>query len=406
MTVPLLSLNGVSKKFCRNLRRSLWYGVSDIASDLLGRKSEFGLRPDEFLANQDVSFQVEEGESVALIGRNGAGKSTLLKMINGLFPPDTGSIQIRGRVSALIELGAGFNPILSGRENIYINGSVLGMNRKEIDQNLDDIIDFAELEDFIDMPLKSYSSGMRIRLGFAVASQLRPNLMLVDEVLSVGDAAFRAKCNRRISRLLDDGVSFVLVSHNHHTLLATCSRGIVLEHGRMVCDDGIENALSRYDNLPAADSVTQKACGVMDNPDNTGLRIEDVQLLDSDAQMLNRPRTGNRADLSVVVNVVKPLLDVSVTVIIREAGTGTTLISLSSHADNATCRLGPGFHRLSLELSDFPLKPGNYIAKLSVNSGRLHSLDIVEAFYFSVDSGASISDSLFYARRKWHSSPL
>ncbi len=229
---PLVSLHRIKKRFCTSLKRSLWYAVADIASDLVGRDAhELELRKDEFLAVDDVSFDVYAGESVALVGRNGAGKSTTLKMINGLFPPDSGHVIVRGKVAALIELGAGFNPILTGRENIYVNAAVLGMKRREVNKRLEEIVDFAELERFIDMPLKSYSSGMRVRLGFAIASQLKPELLLIDEVLAVGDATFRAKCHRRLSDLRDGGTAFVMVSHSAHTLLATCTRGVVLDKG-------------------------------------------------------------------------------------------------------------------------------------------------------------------------------
>ena len=271
----LVRVEGVSKKFCRSLKKSLWYGVCDIASELnpFGRTRAFansnqslttedtestegntgvnqltdsaeffeghsqaglqmdsekltsirsanescasgeqigsdsesvliseicgkkmadgrdreGLRDGEFWAVQDVSFELRRGECLGLIGHNGAGKTTLLKMLNGLIKPDAGSITMRGRVGALIALGAGFNPILTGRENIYINGSVLGLTKKEIDAKIDEIIDFAEIREFIDMPVQSYSSGMSVRLGFAVAANLEPDILILDEVLAVGD---------------------------------------------------------------------------------------------------------------------------------------------------------------------------------------------------------------------------
>ena len=157
----LIKVDGVSKKFCRSLKKSLWYGLKDIASEAAGRRSgDDRLRPEEFLAVNDVSFEVKRGECLGLIGRNGAGKTTLLKMLNGLIKPDKGRIEMRGRVGALIALGAGFNPILTGRENIYVNGSVLGLTKREIDHKIDKIIDFSEIRDFIDVPVQSYSSGM------------------------------------------------------------------------------------------------------------------------------------------------------------------------------------------------------------------------------------------------------
>ena len=195
----LICVEGVSKKFCRDLKRSLWYGVKDAVSDVFGREGSTDLRRDEFLAVNDVSFEVRRGECLGLVGRNGAGKTTLLKMLNGLIKPDHGRIEMRGRVGALIALGAGFNPILTGRENIYVNGSVLGLSRKEIDRKLEDIINFAEIGDFIDLPVQSYSSGMQVRLGFAVATAMEPDILLLDEVLAVGDDAFRSKCFDRKS---------------------------------------------------------------------------------------------------------------------------------------------------------------------------------------------------------------
>src|SRR5206468_4283587 len=195
----LVHVEHVSRRFCRNLRRSLWYGIQDIARDLnpFGRNSSGGsssLRKDEFWAVNDVSFELRRGECLGLIGRNGAGKTTLLKMLNGLIKPDCGCIEIRGRVGALIALGAGFNPILTGRENIYVNGAVLGLTKREIDEKIEEIIDFAEIREFIDSPVQSYSSGMQVRLGFAMASSLNPDILLLDEVLAVGDMGFQAKC--------------------------------------------------------------------------------------------------------------------------------------------------------------------------------------------------------------------
>ncbi len=183
----LIHVEDVSKKFCRNLRRSLWYGLQDTAADLLGRgESSASLRPEEFWAVDDVSFSLKRGECLGLVGRNGAGKTTLLKMLNGLIKPDKGRIEIRGRVGALIALGAGFNPILTGRENVYVNGAVLGLSKREISERIDEIIDFAEIGDFIEAPVQSYSSGMQVRLGFAVATAMKPDVLLLDEVLAVG----------------------------------------------------------------------------------------------------------------------------------------------------------------------------------------------------------------------------
>ena len=228
----LVRVEGVSKKFCRRLKRSLWYGVQDSIGDLLGLDSSTQeLRREEFWAVNDVSFELRRGECLGLIGRNGAGKTTLLKMLNGLIKPDRGRIEMHGRVCALIALGAGFNPILSGRENIYINGAVLGLSRSEIDRKINDIIDFAEVGDFIDAPVQSYSSGMHVRLGFAVATALEPDVLLLDEVLAVGDANFQAKCYQQIGTLLTRA-AVIFVSHNAYQVTRVCDRAILLRSGR------------------------------------------------------------------------------------------------------------------------------------------------------------------------------
>ena len=229
----LIKDDNVSKKFCRDLKRSLWYWVQDIMSEATARKYDHELREDEFWSVNDVSFELRRGECLGLIGPNGAGKSTLLKILNGLIKPDRGRIELRGRISALIELSAGFNPILTGRENIYGRGAVLGFTSAEIDKKLDAIIDFSELEEFIDTPVVNYSSGMKVRLGFAVASQMEPDVLLLDEVLAVGDVGFRAKCFNSIYKMMENA-AVVLVSHSMPQINRVCSDILVMNHGQPV----------------------------------------------------------------------------------------------------------------------------------------------------------------------------
>ncbi|HEX9600244.1 MAG TPA: ABC transporter ATP-binding protein [Mariniflexile sp.] len=226
----LVKVEGLSKKFCKDLKTGLWYGVKDLISGVRGNTHERQLRPKEFWAVKDVSFELRRGECLGLIGHNGAGKSTLLKILNGLINPDAGKVTIKGRVGALIELGAGFNPILSGRENIYNNGAILGFTKKEIDAKLQTIIDFAELEDFIDMPVQHYSSGMKVRLGFAVAAQMEPDVLIIDEVLAVGDLGFVLKCFKTIDTILPN-TAIVFVSHNMPMVSRICNQIILMEHG-------------------------------------------------------------------------------------------------------------------------------------------------------------------------------
>jgi lipopolysaccharide transport system ATP-binding protein len=290
----LVRVEGVSKKFCRSLKKSLWYGLCDIAGELspLGRRprvagsgllvagngneqesseratsnsphaTPHGLRPDEFYAVRDVSFELRRGECLGLIGHNGAGKTTLLKMLNGLIKPDAGTITMRGRVGALIALGAGFNPILTGRENIYINGSVLGLSKKEIDGKIDEIIDFSEIGEFIDTPVQNYSSGMQVRLGFAVATALDPDILILDEVLAVGDARFQAKCLKRITQMFSR-CCVIFVSHQAHIIQMICSRVLWMRRGETVEEGSPTEILQAYLAASDGDSTKEESGAVL-----------------------------------------------------------------------------------------------------------------------------------------------
>lgn len=306
----LVRVEGVSKKFCLSLKKSLWYGLQDMGRELTGRRrggvdgrrqtvdgrletrdgrletaaeslqstvrspqsNSLGLRPKEFWAVNNVSFELKRGECLGLIGRNGAGKTTLLKMLNGLIKPDAGRIEMRGRVGALIALGAGFNPILTGRENIYVNASVLGLSKKETDAKLDEIIDFAEIGDFIDTPVQNYSSGMTVRLGFAIASTLEPDILLLDEVLAVGDADFRAKCYRRISQLRSRA-AVIFVSHSMEQIAQVCDRSLVLEKGHTLYWGDVSGAVHTYSTMTFGSSGQHH-----DGHLSIDKRIQNVQL--------------------------------------------------------------------------------------------------------------------------------
>lgn len=253
----LVRVENVSKRFCRSLKRSLWYGVQDLGSELGGRRHGGGgglpqssedveLRKDEFWAVKDVSFELRRGECLGLIGRNGAGKTTLLRMLNGLIKPDMGHIEMRGLTGAVIALGAGFNPILSGRENISTSLSILGINKSHRDQKVDEIIAFSELENFIDTPLQAYSSGMQARLGFAVASSIEADIILLDEVLAVGDRDFRTKCYSRLKEVAQR-TAIIIVSHNDSDLKRIASRGLYLERGEVASESAdISSLLDLY----------------------------------------------------------------------------------------------------------------------------------------------------------------
>jgi lipopolysaccharide transport system ATP-binding protein len=231
----VLRVENLSKKFCRTLKRSMFYGTIDIARSMLGIDYQTDqLRPAEFWAVENVSFELRRGETLGLLGQNGCGKTTLLRLINGIFPPDKGRITVKGRIGALIAVGAGFHPHMTGRENIYLNGTILGMTRQEIERKLDDIIDFAEIGTFIDSPVATYSSGMTIRLGFSIAIHCEPDILLVDEILAVGDSKFQRKCLDKIREVRKTGVSIILVSHNSQNIEAMSTHALLLDHGKPI----------------------------------------------------------------------------------------------------------------------------------------------------------------------------
>jgi lipopolysaccharide transport system ATP-binding protein len=253
----LVKVDNVSKRFCRSLKRSLWYGLQDLGSEIGGRRHGGGsglpqssdnvqLRPDEFWAVKDISFELRRGECLGLIGHNGAGKSTLLKLLNGLLKPDHGQIEMRGEVSALIALGAGFNPILTGRENTYINASILGFSKDEIDSKIEDIIAFADIGDFFDTPVQNYSSGMQVRLGFSVAISMKPDILIVDEVLAVGDLSFKRKAQAAIYEIMHNS-AVIFVSHSMVQVGKLCTRGIFMKNGKIsLASNQISNVVDAY----------------------------------------------------------------------------------------------------------------------------------------------------------------
>ena len=248
MSEVAIKVDHLSKKFCRSLKRSLWYGVKDMFAEFVNHKNKKKrhLRKGEFWALSDISFEVKRGEILGIIGPNGAGKTTLLRVLNGLIKPDRGSVLISGRVGALIALGAGFNPVLTGRENIYISAAVLGIPKRDVDKKLEEIISFAEIGEFINAPIRSYSAGMKVRLGFSVAVNMSPHILLVDEVLAVGDMAFKRKAEARIKKMLLSGMTVLFISHNLTQVARLCPKVIHLEKGRIKAYGDSNDIIANY----------------------------------------------------------------------------------------------------------------------------------------------------------------
>lgn len=255
MKIPFaVKAENISKLYRLDSNVELGRTLRDVITDSARRLNPFSKTNSKsrngsnssFQALDNISFEVRPGEIVGIVGRNGAGKSTLLKVISRVTEPTAGRVQIYGRVGSLLEVGTGFHPELSGRENIFLNGSILGMSRAEIERKFDEIVAFSEIEKFVDTPVKRYSSGMYVRLAFAVAAHLEPEVLLIDEVLAVGDAAFQQKCLGRMSEVSREGRTILFVSHNTAALLGLCTRGLLLEEGRLTMDGSIESAVSGY----------------------------------------------------------------------------------------------------------------------------------------------------------------
>ena len=306
MTDAALRLDGVYKKFRKGeLYDSLRDLIPALAARMLRGPSREALAPREFWALQDITFSVPRGEAFGIIGSNGAGKSTILKVLSGIMRPTRGTLHVEGRLSALIEVSAGFHPDLTGRENIYLNGTILGMTRAEIKRRFDAIVAFSELEEFLDTPVKRYSSGMFARLGFAVAAHVEPDILIVDEVLSVGDYLFQQKCFQRMNEVMSGGATVVFVSHNLRAVSLLCERSLLLERGRVVTmgpsHEVIKAYLTRGHGARATEdrdiSITEVSLG----PERTRVEFQADEVLE--ITIAAAARTPHE-DISVVVQIV------------------------------------------------------------------------------------------------------
>ncbi len=351
-----------------------------------------------FWALRDVSFTVERGSSVGLIGTNGAGKSTTLKLISRIIQPSSGTIAVRGRVTALLELGAGFHPELSGRDNIYLNGAVMGLTRKEVDDKFDRIVEFAELEDFVDVPLKDYSSGMQARLGFSTAIHFDPEIVLLDEVLSVGDQAFQQKCVDRIRRLRRKKVTMLFVSHSIETVMSTCNKAIWLDHGRLrMAGDAVSvcNAYHEYSLIKAAEAQAQDATddadvtqnGHLDENPIDGLnqegrlgsgeaRITKVEFLDAAGRPGRLTRTHAKLTVRLHYHARRRLEHMLFGIAFFHVQTGARLAGPNNVFGNYVIDEIDGDGYVDYTIHDLPFLPGDYEVDVAIyNESDTHRYD-------------------------------
>ncbi len=319
-------------------------------------------------ALKNVSFDLERGQCLALIGSNGAGKTTILKLLARITRPTSGSIHVKGRLAALIELGAGFHPDLTGRENIYLNGTILGLSREYVRRHFDEIVAFSELEPFIDTPIKRYSSGMAVRLGFSVAASIEPDILLVDEVLAVGDASFREKCLKRIQALLKRGTSIVFVSHNLYMVQAICRQAIYVEKGQVKHAGDTLSVIDRYEQVLHAARTEKLAKGDAGTngggipADITNVRVEGGSSAASGVLDSQEP-----AEIRIQYAAYATLPPVNVAVFIIRSD-GVTCAMMRSKLDRFSVELDRGCGEIVLSLDRLQLATGTYFAEVELTN--------------------------------------
>lgn len=360
----LIEIEHLSKKYCRDLKSSMLYGLQDLALDLVdldGKHAE--LRKNEFWALQDISLCLKRGEVLGVLGANGAGKSTLLKLISGIFYPDCGSVRTRGKIGEMIEVGAGFHPMLTGRENIYVKGAILGLGRKQIETIFDEIVDFAELGEFIDTPVKYYSSGMHMRLGFAIIAHSGTDILLIDEVLSVGDVSFRAKCFNKINELISD-TGVVFVSHNMADVARISTSVLLLNRGQSrFYDSDVMGGINHYYEDNIANNTP-----VLSGSGNAHLQSVSI----SSGIVKNSMTIQDQMDdlvvlMSLTADINYPNLEVVVTITSLEQ---QNLVQSNSCFDEFELPNGSGQINLQVNMGKVCLVPAVYGMTISIHAEK------------------------------------
>ena len=331
-------------------------------TSLKARLTRRKLDAEEFHALEDVSFRIEPGTAVGLIGPNGSGKTTLLKIIAGVLRPSSGTVTTHGRIAALLELGAGFHQELTGRENVYLNASILGLSKRETDKVFDDIVAFAELEDFIDTQVKFYSSGMFVRLGFAVAVHVDPEVFLIDEVLAVGDEGFQQKCLRRVTQFKDEGRTIVFVTHVVDQVRQICSEAVMLKQGVVHASGGAEDVVREYRRL-----LLQKDVEYATRRETHAVRIGDVRLLDKDGSVAARIAPGDPLEVVIDLTAEEAVTDPVVALTLHDQH-NIYMYGWSTEDAGLSIERLQGEARVRFRLRSLPYTSGKYWATLAVTS--------------------------------------
>lgn len=393
MPDPVIIAEGLGKRYVIGHRgkRERYLALRDVlargAGQVFGRVFRTirgvplieGDEQEDFWALRDVSFEVERGEVVGLIGRNGAGKSTLLKVLTRITEPSRGRATIRGRTASLLEVGTGFHPELSGRENIFLNGAILGMRRAEVRAKFDEIVAFAEVERFLDTPVKRYSSGMYVRLAFAVAAHLTPEIVFVDEVLAVGDAAFQKKCLGKLGAVsAEEGKTVLFVSHNMASIRELCSRCLLMEGGRLTASGPTSQLVARYAALAEGDATVDLTTVRQHGPREYA-RLLRLALSTRDGQPSTAFQMGEPLVAEIDVQILKPVTAVEVGLKISTRF-GAAVHYLTSTWEGLAPSLEPGVHTFQVTMEQVLLLPGTYVLGVWVLKGidwsDVHAQDV------------------------------
>jgi lipopolysaccharide transport system ATP-binding protein len=391
-----LRVDGLSKRYSLTTGggahlRHAFYGIARRAkAALLGRSVPPGPPTDdqEFFALRDISFEVQHGERVGIIGRNGAGKSTLLKILSRITKPTSGYAEVHGRLGALLEVGTGFHPELSGRENIYLNATILGMKKADVDRRFDEIVAFAEVEKFIDMPVKHYSSGMFMRLAFSVSAHLEPDILVLDEVLAVGDAAFQQKCLGKMDGVAKQGRTVLFVSHSVPSIVAFCNRCILLDQGTLLRDGPVADVTEFYQERLSALSERSADIVRAELTKTNRARFTSIKVrpLGPDGEPQSLLRVGQDLEIETTVVAEERIAHANVAIVIFEPD-GHRLIDANMALKNDYLSLEPGEQAtIRFTLKNVLLKPDTYRVALWLGRRPIEDIDMIpDAARFTVD---------------------
>jgi lipopolysaccharide transport system ATP-binding protein len=386
---PILQVENLSKKFSLNLRRSMLYGTLDLLGGLVGAHSKQDqLRPAEFWVLKDVNFSLKQGDTLGLIGTNGSGKSTLLRVITGIYPPDQGRVIARGQVGALIALGAGFHPHMTGLENIYTNGTIMGMTRSQIKSRLEEIIDFSELGEFIHSPVSSYSSGMSARLGFSIAVNSRPDLLIVDEVLAVGDLAFAIKCHRKMTEYRQNGGTTILVSHSNQLIRNICKNVLWLNKGTVKAAGEAQEICSLYEaeQMRGVEIANSDGPRVMNY--DPAVKIVSVEVLGENDQLKSDFNVGDEFKIRMTVESRRPVINPVFTISMHNAE-NIQVVSNHTRFDGWKVDTMSGRATMDFVIKRLTLNPSKYFISLTLSEREVnrHLEWHEKAYTFSVVKG-------------------